>query len=759
MRFTPPLLARVTRLGAVAAFGVLASLPSFAHDGPDRLPALPSAPPATAPLVSVTGTLEVLDIDNQVDNSTQHLLSLRRAAGSVVALSGSGLDGVAAGALVEASGRISGNMLFVTDARVLPASQAPSATGKLKAAPTADLKASGSLVLAHGDDFTNGESKFSLVVRGDDGQTTPLELAVIPDVLQPDTSVVVSGSAAADGFSLAASRIIIVALPKSGARREVSAKDVTTNQVLVILVKYNDASADPSWPFAQADVQQVMTSNGNSVTAYYNEVSYGQHLLNVTVSPWLQTGLSPPTSCDFTTIGQNADAAYAAAFPSDHTTYQNRFYVFPPRADCGWAGLAYVGFGEAWSNGYNLVAVYAHELGHNFGLLHAASLRCSGVSISAGASGCSSSEYGDPFDVMGNQASASVAMHFNAAQKSLLNWFPAGSVATFGSGTATYTLSPIELAGGSTYAVKVPASSTRTYWIEYRQPVGLFDGAFAYPNNGAQIRVASPFETICSGCGDDTELLDMTPATTGADFHDAALLAGQSFTDTNGITMSVLSASPSALTVQVSNGGAIAATTTTLASSANPSTLGVSVTLTATVTGATPGGTVSFTDGGTSISGCASVTLAGSGNARTAGCATASLSAGTHSIVAAYGGDAANSPSTSAILSQTVSAASLATTTAIASSSNPVTAGTPVTFTATVTGSNPTGSVNFTDGGSSIAGCATAGVSGSGNTRTASCVTSGLAAGTHSVVANYSGDAANTASGSVALSQVVAGGF
>ena len=31
--------------------------------------------------------------------------------------------------------------------------------------------------------------------------------------------------------------------------------------------------------------------------------------------------------------------------------------------------------------------------------------------------------------------------------------------------------------------------------------------------NGIQIRVASPFESLCSGCADDTEFLDMTPAT------------------------------------------------------------------------------------------------------------------------------------------------------------------------------------------------------------------------------------------------------
>ena len=78
-----------------------------------------------------------------------------------------------------------------------------------------------------------------------------------------------------------------------------------------------------------------------------------------------------------------------------------------------------------------------------------------------------------------------------------------------------------------------------------------------------------------------------------------------------------------------------------------------------------------------------------------------------------------------------------------------------MTFTATVTGTNPTGTVNFQDGATSITGCAAAAVTGSGNSRTATCATSALAQGTHSVTADYSGDAGNVTSTSAALSQAV----
>ena len=133
--------------------------------------------------------------------------------------------------------------------------------------------------------------------------------------------------------------------------------------------------------------------------------------------------------------------------------------------------------------------------------------------------------------------------------------------------------------------------------------------------------------------------------------------------------------------------------------------------------------------------------------------AISSLAVGTHSITAVYSGDASNNGSTSSALSQVVHGAG--STTSIGTSLNPSTAGTSVTFTATVTATAPTGTVNFKDGASSITGCSAISITGSGNVRTAQCATSALAVGTHSITAVYSGDANNAGSTSSALSQVV----
>ena len=88
------------------------------------------------------------------------------------------------------------------------------------------------------------------------------------------------------------------------------------------------------------------------------------------------------------------------------------------------------------------------------------------------------------------------------------------------------------------------------------------------------------------------------------------------------------------------------------------------------------------------------------------------------------------------------------TTTALQSSPDPAPFGSAVTLTATVTGNSPTGTVAFNDGASTISSCGTVPlVSGA-----AQCVVSGLAVGSHSITAVYSGDASNASSTSPALS-------
>ncbi|MGA7988942.1 MAG: Ig-like domain-containing protein [Candidatus Dormiibacterota bacterium] len=200
-------------------------------------------------------------------------------------------------------------------------------------------------------------------------------------------------------------------------------------------------------------------------------------------------------------------------------------------------------------------------------------------------------------------------------------------------------------------------------------------------------------------------------------------------------------------------GHALSVSTTTLASGANPSVWGESVTFTATITPVSPAptGTVTFQDGGANIAGCVNKAVA----ARVATCATAALTVGSHTVTAVYSGNATYATSTSAPVVQVVGTGTTAT--ALVASANPSVSGQTVTYTATVTAVAPaagtrTGTVEFQDGGVDIAGCSAKAVSAAGK---ATCAIAYTGPGSHTITAIYSGDANFSGSTSVPLTQTV----
>ena len=614
---------------------------------------------------TVRGTVAEIIVDDATRGTSRRHVELTLANGTRIPLSGSTAATLSSGTSVEVSGRHRGRPLEVMSAQSLaqPRGVQP---------PEATDEVDGELAILHADYFESDRSTFIYEMREANGHYRRLRMASTVSSLQPGMKLRVRGRIeAAD--ELTPQRITILARP--AATSDVVAQAVTASNVLVITANFNNTSV-PAMTSAQA--QAVMTGNSDSVANFFREASYGQQIMNVTVTPqWVTMNMARPVTCgssDWRGMGTAAEAASRSLGGAyEPANYDFIVYVFPAVSACGWSGLAYIGQPhKAWINGTGAfrTSTIAHEMGHNFGLLHAASLRCTGAAIGGS---CSASEYGDPFDAMGNQRS----MHYNAMQKARLAWIAPATVRTHAGGSATYTLGPLELAGMDTYAVRIPTgTANRTYWLEFRQPIGFDAPLASYPSNGVQIRVATPFETQCAGCddySDDTQLLDMTPGT--STFNDATLPAGQSFTDPQyGIQITVVSATANALTVQVGTGGTLpppppspTATTTSVASSANPATAGTTVTLVATVTGDTPTGSVRFADNGNTIAGCETIALGGSGNTRNASCATNALAAGSHAIVANYSGDSANAASTSPAFGQVMNAPVKGTNVALAS--------------------------------------------------------------------------------------------
>lgn len=319
---------------------------------------------------------------------------------------------------------------------------------------------------------------------------------------------------------------------------------VGEQKTAVMLVNFVDDASQPLTPTGASNLVFTTVSN------WYRENSFQQTWLTGDVFGWATIPVSK-SSCDPNKIAAEAQIAAAAA-GADLSQYSRLVYMFPTNA-CTWSGLA-GGTGpqsqtQAWINGDLSLRVVAHELGHNFGLLHAHGLDCDSTPLGES---CFSYTYGDGTDIMGNGTG-----HFNAFHKERLGWLNRDVTPPITTITAsgTFSLEPYSTTIDKPKALKVlkstdPTTGIKTwYYIEYRQPIG-FDSALATVGNlikGVVIRTGT------DGDADSSQLLDMTPQTNlTLDLKDAALETGRSFRDSAaGITIETLWADSASAGVSV----------------------------------------------------------------------------------------------------------------------------------------------------------------------------------------------------------------
>lgn len=197
----------------------------------------------------------------------------------------------------------------------------------------------------------------------------------------------------------------------------------------------------------------------------------------------------------------------------------------------------------------------------------------------------------------------------------------------------------------------------------------------------------------------------------------------------------------------VADPGCTTATSTVLTPSANPSSAGTSLTLTATVSGSrtVTGGTVTFYDGASPLA----------TNPVSSGVATyitSSLTAGTHPLTATYNPIPGFGGSTSPVLNEVIAKAD--STTVVTSSVNPVNLLTPVTYFATVTKTTPgtpTGNVAIYDNAVFKTNAA---LNGSGVGTWSTVYTAGNG-GLHNITAVYAGNSTTNGSTSAAFVETV----
>jgi hypothetical protein len=303
--------------------------------------------------------------------------------------------------------------------------------------------------------------------------------------------------------------------------------------VLIIRVYWNQTDA----------VTEAVAENqvGNIDDDYYQESSYGKIGLTAKATQWFQ--ITKPNDCDNTSFLWSEASQKATAAGWNLNAY-DKHMVYVSSADCVGRGWGEVGGQRTWIQGTMNSYRTIHELGHNFGLWHAHTLSCTdgGGAATTVSDSCTSDEYGDWWSVMGYvHAGETTANHLAAPMKHVLGWMN-GRFQTVTSGT--YTLAPYESQAALLEGLRL-VTPKRTYWIEYRQPLG-FDSTFSsVPGiaNGALVHLTEP----TSG----SWLVDMTPGS-GPGFWDSALPLGQTWTDPERVfTLEVTGLSPSGLTVKV----------------------------------------------------------------------------------------------------------------------------------------------------------------------------------------------------------------
>jgi len=398
----------------------------------------------------------------------------------------------------------------------------------------ASVTRTGTLEATVTDDFRAGESNTRYTLRSGDRETVvrPTELAA-----EPGDRVAVTGTLR-DGR-------LVGAVEATSASPQPAVAPGPRN-VAVLLITFGASAA----PWSKAEARAEVFTAANSVSAFYEEESYGGISLKGKLEPsgdvfgWFALD-TPTADCQYEAWKDAADAA-AAAQGIDLTGYQHLIYEFPYQSSCSWLGTAALAGDWAMVNG-DLFGVRhrvtIHELGHNLGLLHAGSWTCtSGGSRVQISDTCTVAEYGDPFDAMGNIA----PRHNSGWNLEKLGILTPQNVETV-EASGTYSMRSALDPTAEPTVLRVPRTETvggfvtSWYFLEVREKGGVFENVADASTTGVSIRATT-------GQSAETLLLDANPTTSS--FGDAPLKVGQTF-DGGPVRITTLAAGGGSATVSV----------------------------------------------------------------------------------------------------------------------------------------------------------------------------------------------------------------
>jgi len=231
--------------------------------------------------------------------------------------------------------------------------------------------------------------------------------------------------------------------------------------------------------------------------------------------------------------------AFTAA-GNDFASYTNVAYVIGG-GTCGFYANGTVltpgssGQGVAtFNDNFQVCDAVAHELGHNLGFLHASSTNCGNGLYKASRSGCTDTEYGNTFDIMGYSGSTCTSKgHSSVMSKRYAGYLSKCEDVTAG-GSAVFNLSAAEGSCGMR-SLRIPiAGESNYYYLEFRKP-----GAGEFAGAGGQSRVLLNVSNDPAQGPPQPYLLDATPAT--STINDAWLAVGTTYNLPGNVSIKVQS--------------------------------------------------------------------------------------------------------------------------------------------------------------------------------------------------------------------------
>jgi hypothetical protein len=371
-----------------------------------------------------------------------------------------------------ARGVVRGSFLFTIIALAIANASRPSAqtrtAGPANAAFAAawergaPITVTGKVTAMYADDFANRRSELVHVIRDDrTGQSFQLRFDKEPLKLRVGAVATLTGRVLGTEIYVLADQLSATSSVTAEQTVQTTPVVAGDQRTLVIVANFRDKSV--SCPVQAIDNVMFTDPFDKSVDDLYRDMSMGQVSFSGTVVGPYTLSSASTDPCD--NNGWAAAANMAASSSVDVNAYPRKVYVMPSNS-CPAAGLAEVGVtpSRTWVFTCDIADVYAHELGHNLGMQHAAT---------------PTSEYADDSDIMGQ--AEGLLRQVNAPHKLEMGWIPDTQAALI-TRDGEYDIAPTEVepstAGGPQVLKVFKSDSNEYYYLSYRRGIG-FDANLA----------------------------------------------------------------------------------------------------------------------------------------------------------------------------------------------------------------------------------------------------------------------------------------